>query len=166
MHREPSFSPTCSYLPPHYNPHFCSKLNNMPPAHFLFISLHSFILLPSSIVQNEFIFEPLLTPTVSLHPHLSLQLLPSVSSHFVLPCVHFSDLVAHRVSICLHTVFVQFTDTHENAWKQVFRSENQQLPHAPSVHVCVCLSAVCILLWLDYLIVYRFSACLLSLSSV
>lgn len=43
----------------------------------------------------------------SLHPHLSPQLLPSVFSHFVLPCIHFSNLVTCSDAVCLHTNVVR-----------------------------------------------------------
>ena len=138
-------------------------INNMPPA--LFFTPPTFILLslphsePASVMCSV---------DYRLHPHLSLQLLPSVLSHFVLPSVHLADLVTHRGSVCLHTVFLQFTHTHPPPTHTDIKSvwaewKTQQLPLSSSLSVS--MSALFVL-WQDNSIVYRFRACLLSINFV
>lgn len=118
-------------------------LNNMPPAHFLASSPPSFIHL--SLPRSERLHFCAVFHTYSdnsRHPHLSLQLLPSVFSHFVLPCVHFSDLVTPSPPVCRHTVLFFLCSLHTHK-KDIKAVKTQQLPRSPSPCVCVSVSAVC-----------------------
>lgn len=162
MQREPSLFPTCSYPPP-LSPSIQNLLiitlifvlNNVPPAHFLASSPLSFIHL--SLPRSErlhFCAGFHTYSDYSRRPHLSLQLLPSVFSHFVLPCVHSSDLVTHRAPVCLLTGFfcvcVQFTQTEKKKDIKAGSSERQfELSENPaaaslSFSVCLCLCQRCL----------------------
>lgn len=71
-----------------------------------------------------------LTPPVatSLHPHLSLLLHPSVFSHFILPCVHFSDLSRHRAP-SVHTPRVYIKRPKSSSFHKIKELKTQHLPH-------------------------------------
>lgn len=152
-------------------------LRNMPRAFFPFTPL-SFIHL--SLPHSERVCLCAMDHTYSdysLHPHLSLQLLPSVFSHFVLPCIHFSDLVTHSDAVCLHTNFArelrngQYLSSHRHnlkggSSKRQFEASWKHSSRLSSPNsVFVSLSGLFVR-WKDYLIVYRFRACLQSICCV
>lgn len=152
-------------------------LRNMPRAFIPFTPL-SFIHL--SLPRSERVCLCAMDHTYSdysLHPHLSLQLLPSVFS--LCPALHpflwprytqWRSLFAHK--FCTWTqkrAIFKFTQTHnlkggsskrqfEASWKHSSRLSS---PNS----VFVSLSGLFVR-WKDYLIVYRFRACLQSICCV
>lgn len=137
----------------------------MPAAHFLVFSPFLSSICPC-LVQADFISAPCFTPAATTVCILTCHYNYFHLSVLTSPCpVSISSTLTHAEPQLSRAAFVQFTfnSGHKRRffWKMVRAEKPQQLPLFFSVFVFV---SELFVLWQDYLIVCRFSACMLSFS--